>query len=130
MSQDYHDRSGLSLSTEFLDNLLHGSDRDRAGLLFVVGAFLFGVGACVFFSSLRRESLAYLVPWILIGSGLLLFGSAAFFLKWRVQAEPDVREVSREPLSQALGCTACGTSNPPGSEYCGECGAALTGAEV
>ncbi len=81
MSQGYHDRSGFSLITEFLDSLLHGSDRDRAGLLFVVGAFLFGVGACVFFSSLRRESLAYLVPWILIGSGLLLFGSSASFLK-------------------------------------------------
>jgi uncharacterized membrane protein YczE len=81
VSQGYHDRSGFSLITEFLDSLLHGSDRDRAGLLFVVGAFLFGVGACVFFSSLRRESLAYLVPWILIGSGLLLFGSSASFLK-------------------------------------------------
>jgi len=125
VSQRYHDRSGFSLITEFLDSLLHGSDRDRAGLLFVVGAFLFGVGACVFFSSLRRESLAYLVPWILSGSGLLLFGSAAFFLRWRVQAEPDVREVPQEPLSQALGCTVCGTSNPAGSDYCGECGAAL-----
>lgn len=125
MSQGYHDRSGFSLITEFLDSLLHGSDRDRAGLLFVVGAFLFGVGACVFFSSLRRESLAYLVPWILIGSGLLLFGSSAFFLKWRLQAEPDVREVPQEPLSRAPCCTVCGTSNPPGSDCCGECGAAL-----
>ena len=29
-----------------------------------------------------------------------------------------------------LDCAACGAGNPPGSEYCGECGAALPGAEA
>lgn len=142
----YHDRSGFSLVTDFLDNLLHGSDRDRVGLLLVAGVFLSSVGACFLFGSLdrgyslsealtgdfgSRESLVACWPVLLLCLGLLvLSGAAALSLKRRVQAASDLREIPQEPLSQALRCTVCGASNPPGSEYCGECGAALNGAEV
>lgn len=141
MSQDYHDRSGFSLVTEFLDSLLHGSDRDRAGLLLVAGVFLCSVGACFLLSNLdrgyslsealtgdfvSRESLVACWPVLLLCLGLLvLSGAAAFSLKWRIRPDADRREIPQEPLSWVLGCTVCGTSNPPDSEYCGECGAAL-----
>ena len=47
-----HDRSGFSLVTDILDNLLHGGDREKIGLFLVFGLFLCGVGICFLTSAL------------------------------------------------------------------------------
>ena len=130
---------GCSEVADLLGRFLRASDRERVLFLLILGipSSLLG-GFLALNGSGDSESVGFGLLLGLAGF-LMLFGAAVFSLKWgiqaairkrRMQADRDRREILQEIVDRPSTCTACGAWNSAGSEYCGECGAALEGVEL
>lgn len=104
-------------------------DREKAWFLFIIGGFGFGMGIFRLLAGFAEGRSLSLQLLGLLGLGLVIMIGAVISLRnLRIQADPDQHETLQELEDQPSDCTACGAWNPPGSEHCGECGAALEGA--
>jgi hypothetical protein len=115
------------------------SDREKIGFLLIIGVFCSVIGGGALLARFGGgHSLVYVLKrpgsvelfWMFVAGVGMLIGAAAIVWKRPVQVDPDRPESLKEPADGPSDCTACGAWNPPGSQHCGECGAALKSAEA
>jgi hypothetical protein len=65
-----------------------------------------------------------------VGRNYYTSKQADLIRRYGIASTTERREIRKELIDQASNCTACGAWNPPASQQCDECGAALEGGEV